>query len=311
MDDSEVKTLLVVGGTGFIGSHVVMAALSRGWDVTVTVYSQPPPDFFPGTVEYVAIAHDDPYHPYKYLRGRKFTYVVDLGGYVDHAEFNDGGMAVMHAHYLGLLNLLDVIDRHSVKCFVHAGSSDEYGSMPAPQSESFREAPASPYAAAKVSATHFLQMLYRAENFPAVILRIFIAYGPGQKVERLIPYAINQSLLAETIEVSSGAQIRDFCYITDVVDAIFACFFAMEARGLVINIGSGAQYSVKQVVEKIVSLVGSGLPKFGNIPMRDGEPIARVADISLARRVLNWGPRISLDEGLKLTIEAHQKSSLI
>ena len=96
--------------------------------------------------------------------------------------------------------------------------------------------------------------------------------------------------------------MRDFCYVEDVVEAIFMALQTPEAQGEVINIASGVSFSIKAMIEKIQSIVGSGDPLFGKIPYRVGENMALYADISKAKALLDWSPKTPLDEGLKKTI---------
>ena len=128
------------------------------------------------------------------LRGKVFDYVINLGGYINHANFSNGGSEVYDVHFNGVRNLVDCLNKSNLKGFVQIGSSDEYGNNSAPQLETQREAPISPYSCAKVASTYFLQTLYKTEKFPAVILRPFLVYGPGQGEERFIPQIIKGCL---------------------------------------------------------------------------------------------------------------------
>jgi nucleoside-diphosphate-sugar epimerase len=232
-----------------------------------------------------------------------YDYVVNLGGYIDHTLFGAGGRKMIRAHFDGLLELLEYLDRSSIRRFVQIGSSDEYGNAPAPQRESLREQPISPYSLGKVAATHFMQMLQRAEGFPAVTLRLFLTYGPGQDERRFLPQIIRGCLDGREFPVSAGEQLRDFCYVDDTVDAIFRSFECDFTNGRILNIASGEPRSIREVIETIVRLIGSGTPKFGAIAYRPGENMALYADTSAAREMLDWSPKVTLEMGIATTID--------
>ena len=181
----EMRTkLLVVGGTGFIGHHLLKTVREKGWETTSVSLHKPSELRFVEGTKYFQLNLCDKERVKRCLIDQQFQYVVNLGGYIDHTFFKEGGQKVIESHFSGLLNLIESLNRDHLQRFVQIGSSDEYGNQPAPQHESYREQPISPYSAAKVAATHFLQMLNRAEGYPGVILRLFLTYGPGQSDDR-------------------------------------------------------------------------------------------------------------------------------
>ncbi|MGA1870967.1 MAG: NAD-dependent epimerase/dehydratase family protein [bacterium] len=238
---------------------------------------------------------------------RPFDYVFNLGGYINHSPYLSGGREVITTHYNGTMNLLDSVYHTHLKAFVQVGSSDEYGGSPAPQRENMRESPISPYSAAKVAATHLIQALSRAEHFPGVVVRLFLVYGEGQDLRRFLPQIIQGCLKDREFPTSAGVQLRDFCYIEDVVEALLRCAVTEKARGEVINIASGQPISVKDLIEKVVTLIGCGRPNFGAYPYRPLENMELYADVEVASKLLGWQPTTSLDEGLRRTIAWYRK----
>jgi nucleoside-diphosphate-sugar epimerase len=293
--------LLVVGGNGFIGSYIVRHALMMGWEVSsLGVSGKWPPgargisaDI--GDIDSLRMA----------LTDTRFEYVVNCGGYIDHALFASGGRRLIKSHFDGVLNLVECIDRQTLKRFVNIGSSDEYGANVAPQSEDMRESPISSYSLAKVASTHFLQMMQRTEGLPAVTLRLFLSYGPGQDRRRFLPQVIRGCIEGRSFPTSGGEQLRDLCYVDDTVRAVFAAITEDAAIGQVINVGSGKGLSVRGLIEKVCQIIGSGAPQFGALPYRRCENMALYADIAKADSLLRWTPRVSLDEGLERTISAY------
>lgn len=296
--------MLVIGGSGFIGHALCQTARARGH--TVTSLSMHTPTGRIEGVDYLVGNLRDRELLKQLLAGKQFEYLVNCGGYIDHRSYFAGGRDIIGVHFEGVQNLLDAVDRSCLKRFVQIGSGDEYGDAAAPQSETTREAPISPYSLAKVAVAHFLQMLWRTDQFPAVTLRIFLAYGPGQGDKRFLPQIICGCIHNRDFPVSEGGQLRDFCYIDDVVEGILRALYVPAVCGQVINLASGIPVSIRSMIEQVCALVGQGQPDFGHIPYRKGENMALWADTNLARELLGWTPQIPLEEGLARTIEYYK-----
>ena len=291
--------VLIVGGSGFIGSHLARF-FKRGKAFVTSVSLKGSP---PGLVDkafQVDLARSGDIQ--NVLQGLAFDYVINAGGYIDHTLMRDGGRRVLEAHFSGLLNLLEGLDRSRLRSFVQIGSSDEYGGNPSPQQEDQRENPISPYSMGKVAASHFLQMLHRTEQFPAVVVRLFLVYGPGQNPPRFVPQVMRGFLAGQEINLSPGEQLRDFTYVDDIVRGIVKAVTIPAARGHIINLASGEPLAIKEVVMLLSRLIGKGRPKFGGIPYRLGENMRLYASIEKARSILGWAPQISLEEGLRLML---------
>jgi nucleoside-diphosphate-sugar epimerase len=244
------------------------------------------------------------------LAGSSFEYVFNLAGYIDHRPYFAGGRAVIAQHLDGLMNLIDSIGRDELKGFVQIGSSDEFGDAPAPQLERTGSTVISPYAFAKLAATDFIRFLARQEGFPGTVARLFLTYGPGQDEKRFLPQVIRACVRNERFGVSTGLQVRDFCYVDNVVEGLRRAATCGSARGMTLNIASGRPITVREVVEKVVRLVGGGSPQFGARPYRPGENMALVADISKTSEMLGWEPTTSLEAGLMATIAAEKEHAV-
>ncbi len=293
--------LLVFGGTGFIGHHLLIAAQQKGWKMTSVSLNQPSRKRLVDNVRYLHFDLSDRSLVEKYL-DEDFDYVVNLGGYINHQLFREGGSSIIDMHFTALQNMLEFLPRRNLKRFVQIGSSDEYGNDSAPQHEELREQPISPYSLAKVASTHFLQMLYLTEKFPAVILRLFLTYGPGQDSDRFLPQIIRGCLDDIPFSTSAGKQIRDFCYVEDTVGAILQALVLKGVSGEVLNIASGIPVSIREMVKKICTLTGSGKPQFGEISYRPYENMVLYADVEKAKKYLHWKPTTNLEKGLRKTI---------
>lgn len=302
-----MNRMLVVGGSGFIGSALCRIAQVRGYAVTCLSLRKPV-RALEGVIYLVANLADGKLIK-QLLADRQFEFLVNCGGYIDHRSYFSGGRDLIRAHFEGVQNLLDAVDRDCLKRFVQIGSSDEYGAAVAPQSEVTREASISPYSLAKAAATHFLQMLWRAEQFPAVTLRLFLTYGPGQGEQRFLPQIIRGCLQGRRFPVSEGGQLRDFCYVDDVVEGVFHALEVPAVCGRVINLASGIPVTIRFMIEQVRSIIGKGEPDFGRIAYRTGENMALWADTSLARELLGWAPQVPVEEGLARTVRYYRSEN--
>ncbi len=242
------------------------------------------------------------------LRDREFDYVVNAGGYINHAKFRDGGDQVFRDHFSNLPRLAETLFTDRLLRFIQLGSSDEYGSAPAPQREDMREVPISPYSAAKVCAAHYLHTLAKTDRFPSVVLRLFLTYGPGQDFGRFLPQIIKGCISGQEFPVSEGGQLRDFCHISDTVGAIFACFEKDEAVGNLFNVGSGRPVTIKNMIESVIKIIGDGRPQYGEVPYRAGENMALYPDVQKIKQAVGWEAGLSLKEGLEDTISWYLRS---
>jgi nucleoside-diphosphate-sugar epimerase len=302
MEVMNAPNLLVIGGTGFIGHHLLKAAKMKGWENTSVSLNPPTKKRFVENVRYLHFDFTDRVLLKNHL-DEDYNYVVNLGGYINHKLFKDGGRNLIDSHFTTLQNLVEVLPRLNLKRFVQIGSSDEYGNAPAPQHEKMREQPVSPYSLGKVAATHFLQMLNRTEGFPAVTLRLFLTYGPGQDSGRFLPQIIRGCLDETEFPTSSGEQLRDFCYVDDTVRGIMQTLVVSKVVGEVINISSGEPVPIRTMIDKVRNYTGTGKPQYGEVPYREGENMALYANVKKAEKLLQWKATTSLDEGLQQTID--------
>ena len=304
------ERLLIVGGTGFIGRNLALAAVMNGFDTIVLSIKIPTNERMVEGVEYLQANITNSIQIQNKLSTTKFDYVVNLSGYIDHYSFLEGGRQVIDTHFGGLQNLLQVLNWSSLKLFVQIGSSDEYGNLPAPQVEEMRESPISPYSLGKVASTQLLQMLHRTEGLPIVVLRLFLVYGPGQDNKRFLPQVINGCLSNAHFPASAGEQLRDFCYVDDVARGILMTLTNDKVNGEIINLASGKAISIRKVVQLVQKNIGQGTPDFGVVPYRIGENMALYADISKANKILGWEPTVSIKEGIERTVGYYQKMIL-
>ncbi len=207
----------------------------------------------------------------------------------------------------GTVSLLTAMRDAQVRRLVFASSGAIYGeqvSQPVPEDAPLR--PLTPYAVSKVASEHYVRAIGELWGIETVILRIFTASGPGQPLPpshaSVIPRFLRQATGGGSLVLfGDGGQTRDFVYIDDVIDALVA---AGETEGIsrsIINIGSGQEVSILGLVETIEGVLGEGVHRLCNAEEKTG--VSRlVADVRLAQQKLGYTPRVSLAEGLRLTI---------
>ncbi len=204
---------------------------------------------------------------------------------------------------LGTLHLLRILaERCPAAKIVFMGSSSVYGSGSCLKEDSPLK-PSTVYSSSKASASIVLQTFAEFHNLRTVELRLFMPYGMWEHPSRLIPHTILSAMEGKDVLVSLGTQTRDLVYIDDIVEALVCSALQELPVGSVLNLGSGVGLSVREIVERILHLMGDPVkPCFGTIPMRPDEMMENSSDISLLRSRLAWSPRTSVDEGLRKTI---------
>ena len=208
----------------------------------------------------------------------------------------------------GTVTLMEAMRDVGVRRVVFISSGAIYGNQEIqPVSESAESRPRSPYAVSKLAAEYYVRTIGNLWQIETVCLRVFNAYGPGQHVPAVhapvIPQFLRQSAMDGTLVIQGdGSQTRDFVYLDDVVNAMVAASTAPDVNQRLINIGSGREVSIKELSHLAIEIAG-GNPEVIHNPRNDRGPDRMCADISLARKKLNFQPKTSLEVGLRLTLE--------
>ena len=208
----------------------------------------------------------------------------------------------------GTVSLMEAMRDVGVRRVVMASSGAVYGDLAAqPIKEDSPPNPRSPYAVSKLAAEHYIRTIGALWGMETVSLRIFNAYGPGQRIPvshpPVVPHFIKQTLRNGTLVVhNDGKQTRDYVYVDDVVKALVAATTAPSLDGSVINIGSGTENSIRDLVKAVTAVVAGKAEVIYN-PRVSGGVSSMCADLSLAKKKLGYQPSVSLEEGLKLTLE--------
>ncbi len=212
----------------------------------------------------------------------------------------------------GTVSVMEAMRDVGVNRVVFTSSGAIYGSQVAqPLHEEMVPAPDSPYAVSKLSAEYYVKTIGRLWGIETVTLRIFNAYGPGQHLPAdhppVIPYFLRQAVKGGSLVVhNSGTQTRDFVYLDDVVSALTKAGIASDVDGITINIGSGREYSILDLVNSVIEITGVDTDAIYNHKASGGVSRMR-ADITRAGLLLDYQPRFTLAEGLARTLDLDQR----
>ena len=216
--------------------------MSKGWRVTSISSNAPKKIRYLPKAEYIRCNITNKKLLKKSI-SKAFDYVVNLGGYVDHSDKKK----TFKSHYNGCKNLLEIFLKKKPISFIQIGSSLEYGISNSPQKENIKcnlRTIKSIYGKAKLLSSRYVIKLFKENNFPATVLRLYLVYGPRQEPNRFLPITILGCIKNKKFACSTGNQLRDFIYVEDVVEAIIKSLTNKKARGKIINIGSGRPIKV-------------------------------------------------------------------
>ena len=298
------NNILIVGGTGFIGYHLAKKSLKKGWQVT-SISSNPPKKIrYLPKVKYIRCDIKNKKLLKKSIP-KHFDYVVNLGGYVDHSN----NKKTFKSHYEGCKNLAEIFLKKKPLSFVQIGSSLEYGTSNSPHKENIKcnlKSIKSTYGKAKLLSSRYMINLFKKKNFPSIVLRPYLIYGPRQDVNRFLPITIKGCIKNKKFPCSKGDQLRDFVYVDDAVGAIIKSLTNKNARGQIINIGSGKPRRIKNVIEKVKKILKGGYPQYGMFKLRKFEISKLYPNVKKAKKEINWRPKISFEKGLRKTINFYK-----
>ena len=310
-----MSSYLVTGGAGFIGSHLTEELIRRGERVRVAdslitghrknLAHLSGVEFLQGDVADLAVAT-------RAVQG--VDYVLHQAAIPSVPRSVEDPITSNRANIDATLSILVAARDAGVKRVVYAGSSSAYGNTPTlPKNEDMPTNPLSPYALQKLVGEQYMQMFTSLYGLETVTIRYFNVFGPRQDPSS--PYSGVISVFAKALLDNKaptihgdGEQTRDFTYVANVVDGVLRAVNAPGASGQVVNIATGTRISLNQLFASMRDAIGSRLePLYG--PARQGDVKDSLADITRARTLLGYEPSVSLEDGLKNTIEWYRSAA--
>jgi dTDP-glucose 4,6-dehydratase len=317
-----MKTILVTGGAGFIGSNFVEYIFSKYPDYRLIVLDlltyagdieNIPPnvrnsarfEFWYGDVNNVDLVSD--------LVARSEV-VVHFAAETHVARSLYSHRVFFVTDVLGTQSVVNAVLKYSdrIERFIHISTSEVYGTaVYEPMDENHPLNPTSPYAAAKAGADRLVYSYIVAHNIPGVIIRPFNNYGPRQHLEKVVPRFITSCILNEPLTIhGDGSSSRDWVYAEDTAKAVDLAIHAPleTVMGEVFNVGTGRNLSVIEIAYKVVNAFGLDQDKLSFIPDRFGQVQKHIASYEKADRFLGFKPGVNFDDGLKKTVQWYKEN---
>ena len=310
-----MRTILVTGGAGFIGSTFVRRVFRDRPDARLLVLDALT---YAGNLSNFDVEmRDHPRFEFHYGDVNNLTLVDRLVAQSDQvvhfaAESHVGrsiadDRVFFQTDVMGTQAVANAVVSHArrVERFVHISTSEVYGSaVREPMDEDHPLLPSSPYAAAKAGADRLVDSYLRTYDLPAVILRPFNNYGPRQHLEKVVPRFVTSALLGEPLTLhGGGTAARDWLHVEDCVEGVLATLEAPlpAVRGRTLNLGTGVATSVATIADLVLEAAGKPGLERKAVGERPGQVLLHVADARRAREALGWAPKTTLRDGIART----------
>ncbi len=315
----EGKKVLVTGAGGFVGSHLVEALVKKGAKVTALVHYNSRNDW--GMLEEISgkvlvevevVAGDirDSDCVRKAVLDQQV--VFHLGALIGIPYSYVNPRDVVDTNVNGTINVLSAAGDAEVGKIVHTSTSEIYGSAQyVPMDEDHPPHPQSPYAASKLGADLLALSFYRSFDLPVGVIRPFNIYGPRQSARAVIPSIITQALIMNKIRLGTVTSTRDLTFVQDSVQGFIAFAECEKTIGEVVNLGSGFEVSINQIVEMVSHCLGKRLEiirEKERIRPRKSEVERLFSDSGKAKTLFGWHPQTDLETGIKKTISWIEKN---
>tara|TARA_Y100000741_G_scaffold43606_1_gene30239 strand:+ start:2020 stop:3021 length:1002 start_codon:yes stop_codon:yes gene_type:complete len=299
-----MKKILITGAEGFIGSHLVEKLVLKGFKVKCLVYYNSfsnlgwLDELKPSVLKKVEIVVGD-VRDSDLIKNiiKDCDVIYNLAALIGIPYSYTATKSYIDTNIVGLLNILNACKYLKIKKIIHTSTSEVYGSaVSIPMKETHPLSAQSPYAASKIGADQLALSFFKSFNLPITILRPFNTFGPRQSLRAVIPTIISQALNSKQKKIKIGniKSTRDFNYISDTVDAFVLAMNAKKTNGEVINIGSGKETNIKEVLQIVINLIGVKkkiLIEKRRLRPKKSEVDRLCACNKKARLLLKWKPK--------------------
>jgi len=303
------KKVLVTGGSGFIGSHLIPRLVELEYDVYSLERYVTGRYVLGGQRAVKTIFGDlrDHFAMRDLIRKIQPDAVIHLASISPVSYSYNHPSEVLETNFLSTVNLAECCLREvpHFKHFLFAGTSEEYGNQEeTPIKETAELRPSSPYAVSKVAADKYLQYMHDAYEFPVTVLRNFNTYGRKRNAHFVVERIVTQMLQQKTVTLGDATPVRDLLYVDDHVNSYITCLEDEKAIGQTFNFCTGHGVSIAQLANQVKERVNfKGEIIWNTIPERPLDVATLIGDNSKAQQLLGWKPRFTLKKGLQLTID--------
>ena len=306
--------VLVTGADGFIPSFVCDRLVELGANVTALIRRNSSNEIksIPHLIDKLKIRWGDITDLSLLLEETKEIDVIYHLGAMSHVQYSlYNPVETYQTNTLGTMNVLEASRINNVKRVVHAGSAEVYGKPETvPIEENHPLEPRSPYAAGKVASDRLMFAYYCTYGLPVVMPRFFGIYGPRQSIEKAIPKFILQIHNKKSPCVyGDGKQSRDYMFVTDAADAYTRLGLADNVIGQAMNIGTGIETDIATLARLIIKIMGAKIEPNFTGKISPGEAGRLVCNPTKGMKLLDWKPTISLEDGLKQTVDYYLKNT--
>lgn len=304
-------SILVIGGSGFIGSHLVDELLQRGKGVTVVGYHCHLENLEAAKGRFKSVRGDITDKDFvDSLIDADVEGILHLAALINVDQSIQSPELFLNTNVMAAVTIMEAARRRNISKLLYMSTCDVYGNISHGKAdESHATDPRSPYAASKLAAERYLLAHSYTYHKPTiVIIRGFNQYGPRQNAGRggaVIPRSIIRLLDDKKIQVhGNGNQTRDYVYVKDTVRGIADAFETTSTNGEVINLATGVETSIRDIAAAACKLAGKDPQKYIEfVKDRPGQLMRSCGDYSKAKRLLDWQPTIPFNQGLSLTFE--------
>lgn len=313
-----MQKVLVTGGAGFIGSHLCDELVGDGYHVVCV------DNLITGSeknIKHLLNKNNFEFHKldvvWEWLDFGKLDYIFHLASPASPVDYQKYPEETAVVNSMGTIGMLKQAKAHGAK-FLLASTSEVYGDPKEhPQKETYwghvnSFGPRSCYDEGKRFAEAMTYIYLHKHNLDARVIRIFNTYGSRMQKDdgRVVSNFINWAITNQDIKIDGdGSQTRSFCYVSDLVEGIKKSMFNDSTNGEVFNLGNPEEYTMLDFANRIIELTNSESKIVFSNKFREDDPMQRCPDISKAGNVLNWKPEVSVEEGLKLTIDYYRNTT--
>lgn len=306
----------MTGGAGFIGSHLCEYLIGKGYNVVCL------DNLLTGSKKNIEKLLSD--SKFEFIEAdvtkpvsqitNQINYIFHLASPASPIDYQNHPEETLLTNSAGTINVLNLAKDSGAKVLI-ASTSEVYGDpLKHPQKETYwgnvnSFGPRSCYDEGKRFSEAATYVFLHKYDLDARIIRIFNTYGPKMQKDdgRVVSNFISQALADSPIKIDGdGSQTRSFCYVSDMVDGIFKAMFTGNTKGEIFNLGNPNEYTIKELADKIIKLTSSKSEVKYSGNFRKDDPMRRKPDITKAKSVLGWEPKVSVDEGLQKTIEYYK-----